>query len=171
MRALRTIYRLMLRRTAQMEQKGATIDMQMPIDKSAWLQNGGAHGWATPAPRTFISIFPPPPSDDDHVDKNNKSHFTTTTNAEYMKETLHDLLPWLSTTPYSGTFSAQDLRECLRSEFRHPTLPIEDEPERLNRAFTSLQVIEEQLHMVACSSSAVTNSVRVDVCSAFVGVS
>jgi hypothetical protein len=52
-RAIRTLYRLFLRQAAVMEKQGISIDVQMPMDKSAWLQNGGGHGWATPAPGNF----------------------------------------------------------------------------------------------------------------------
>lgn len=49
-RAIRTLYRLFLRQATVMEKQGISIDVQMPMDKMAWLQNGGGHGWATPAP-------------------------------------------------------------------------------------------------------------------------
>jgi hypothetical protein len=96
-----------------------------------------------------------------------------------MKESLVSLLPWLSSSTYTGTFTADQLRETIRTEFRHPS-PVEapttptsssvpTTPDLLDRAFTSLRVLEEQLHMARCSSTATTNSIRVDVCSAFVG--
>lgn len=49
-RAVRTLYRLFLRQANRLEREGRTLEARMPVDKEAWLQNGGAHGWATPAP-------------------------------------------------------------------------------------------------------------------------
>ncbi|KAG7671549.1 hypothetical protein Ndes2526B_g09289 [Nannochloris sp. 'desiccata'] len=149
-RAIRTLYRLFLRQATVMEKQGISIDVQMPMDKMAWLQNGGGHGWATPAPA-------------------------------YMKESLVGLLPWLSSSTYTGTFNAEQLRQTIRAEFRHPSntdsstnarstpTPTPTALDLLDRAFTSLRILEEQLHMARCSSTATTKSVRVDVCSAFVG--
>ena len=50
-RAIRTLYRLFLRQATALEKSGITIDMQLPMDKTAWLRNGGAHGWATESTR------------------------------------------------------------------------------------------------------------------------
>jgi hypothetical protein len=101
-----------------------------------------------------------------------------------MKESLVSLLPWLSSSTYTGSFTADQLRQTIRSEFRNPskneatdsindtstTIPASNyPPDLLDRAFTSLRVLEEQLHMARCSSTAITDSIRVDVCSAFVG--
>jgi hypothetical protein len=100
-----------------------------------------------------------------------------------MKESLVSLLPWLSSSTYTGSFTAESLKQCIRSEFRQPTSTATEtdtdteaaaasssvSPDLLDRAFTSLRVLEEQLHMARCSSTATTNSIRVDVCSAFVG--
>ena len=96
-----------------------------------------------------------------------------------MKESLTTLLPWLSSSSYTGSFNADQLRHTIRAEFRHPSSTTNSTstppsstpstPDLLDRAFTSLRVLEEQLHMARCSSTAATNSIRVDVCSAFVG--
>ena len=103
-----------------------------------------------------------------------------------MKESLVNLLPWLSSSTYTGSFTSDQLRACIQSEFRHPSNNSNEDvakfsssssdstttpttPDLLDRAFTSLRVLEEQLHMARCSSTATTEAIRVDVCSAFVG--
>lgn len=88
--------------------------------------------------------------------------------ADYSKESLARLLPWLAAAHSSGAFTAADLRACIRVEFRKPCDV--DKGEQMDRAFTSLKVLEEQLYMAQCSSSATTNKIRVDVTSAFIGV-
>ena len=91
--------------------------------------------------------------------------------AEYMKESLKTLLPWLdSSDQYSGSFTANDLRQIIRSEFRQPSSPPSNSADLMDRTFKSLRVLSEQLHMAQCSSTATTEGIRVDVCTAFVGV-
>lgn len=121
-----------------MARKDLIIDVQMPVDKNAWLNNGGGHGWATPAPT-------------------------------YIKESMEALLPWLPSSQYSGTFSADDLRHAVQQEFRQPTVPPQSPAELLDRAFTSLKILSEQIHLTQCSSLAITEGIRIDVCSAYVG--
>jgi hypothetical protein len=80
------------------------------------------------------------------------------------------LLPFLPSSKYSGSFISAELRDAVRSEFRSPSVPpAGGASELLDRAFTTLKVLLEQLHLARCSSSATTDGVRVDVCSAFVG--
>lgn len=89
----------------------------------------------------------------------------------YMKESLESLLPWLAkSNTYLGSFTPGELRDCIRSEFRQPSSPPSSSADLMDRAFTSLRVLGEQLHMAECSSTAITDGVRIDVCTAFVGV-
>ena len=111
----------------------------MPVDKEAWLQKGGAHGWATAAPA-------------------------------YSRDALHSLLPWLAIPEHPGTFAPADLRELVRQTFKDPP-PVRGGGDVLDRAFTSLRTLGEQMHMAAASSSCTTRGVRVDVTTACLGVS
>lgn len=169
-RAVRTLYRLFFRQAKLMDQEGLVIDVHMPMDKSAWMMNGGSHGWAAPAPGNhcfmsyvcllyfscfYLDVRQQPP----------RLFF-----AAYIKDTMRRLLPWLSSTQLDGTFTAEGLRQCVRDAFRHPAPPQDGRSELLDRAFTSLRILGEQIHMARCSSSETTNSIRVDVTTAFVGV-
>ena len=90
--------------------------------------------------------------------------------AAYSKDTMHRLLPWLSSTEIDGTFTTGVLRQCVRDAFHHPAPPVDSQSELLDRAFTSLRILGEQIHMARCSSTETTHALRVDVTTAFVGV-
>lgn len=165
-----------------MDKQGISINVQMPMDKMAWLQNGGGHGWSTPAPgKIFLNLVHHMPLIV-VISPTHRLYYQTLLLylTAYMKESLVSLLPWLSSSTYTGSFNADQLRQTIRAEFRHPSstngstsntssIPTPTTPDPLDRAFTSLRVLEEQLHMARCSSAAATDSIRVDVCSAFVG--
>jgi hypothetical protein len=54
----------------------------------------------------------------------------------------------------------------VRRAFRRP--PAAD-ADPLDRAFPSLRLLGEQMHMARCSSSCTTDGVRVDVTTSFIG--
>jgi len=37
-----------------MEKEGIDIQMNMPMDKSAWMMHGGGHGWISPHPGLLV---------------------------------------------------------------------------------------------------------------------
>lgn len=89
--------------------------------------------------------------------------------AEYSVEAVKKTLPWLDQTLCpQGKFSSSDIKAYIRQSFRHPSKEL-DSQELMDRAFDSLRVLEEQLYMNACSSTAITRGVRIDVTSAYVG--
>ena len=132
----RTLYRLFLRQANRMKRDGIEIQFSMPMDKDAWLLNGGGHGWIKPHP-------------------------------EYSVEAVGALLPWLQQhqRPFEGRFSASDIMHIVKEEFRTP-----QPDDAVDKAFGSLKVLEEQLYLERCSSSAVTRDIRIDVNACYVGV-
>ena len=171
-KAAKILYRLFLGQAATMERQGIKkLDLQMPMDKEAWLQNGGGHGWSTAHPGLYPSLLSWSSTSHAQPLSYNFSSTTLSTVAAYMKETMHKLLPWMASSSYSGSFTADELRQCIRTEFREPSTPAKDSAELMDRAFTGLKVLGEQMHMAQCSSAATTEDVRVDVCTVFVGVS
>ena len=88
--------------------------------------------------------------------------------ADYSKEALHRLLPWLAGSELSGAFTAPALRQTIRDGFRAPAPPA-DQNELLDRAFTALRVLEDQVHMAQCTSRCTTDGVTVEVTTAYVG--
>lgn len=49
-----TLYRLFLRHANRMEKEVIDIQMNMPMDKSAWMMHGGGHGWISPHPGLLV---------------------------------------------------------------------------------------------------------------------
>lgn len=89
--------------------------------------------------------------------------------AEYSVEAVKKTLPWLDQTfcP-EGKISSSDMKAYIRQSFRHPSKELGYQ-ELVDRSFDSLRVLEEQLYLNACSSTAITRGVRIDVTSAYVG--
>ena len=138
----------------------------MPMDRDAWLKKGGEHNWSK-------------------------------TPAGYRVDALRRLLPWvpevgvfvtlqwsrercaaarlkLPTSPQprpqeTGSFTPELLRQTARSQFRAPPPAAGGETELLDRAFTSLRVLSEQLHLARCSSTATTEGIHVEVTTSYVG--
>ncbi|KAI3430608.1 hypothetical protein D9Q98_005201 [Chlorella vulgaris] len=138
-RAVRALYRLLLRQARDLERQGvAALDIRMPLNKEAWLFEGGSHSWA--APRDI-----------------------------YRLESLRTLAPWAAKGVASGSLPPPELRALVSRCFRHPPASSSRE-EQLDRAFLSLRLLSEQVHMHChCSSSCETEGVDVEVTTGYVG--
>eukprot|EP00887_Chlorella_sp_A99_P000267 scaffold13.g267.t1 len=74
-----------------------------------------------------------------------------------------------------GSFTQEDLLQCIRQQFRSPASAAVPPGERLDRAFEGLRVLNEQLAMAERSSSATTThdpgvAVNVEVTTAYAGM-
>ena len=73
--------------------------------------------------------------------------------------------------PAHGSFTPDALRACIRANFAaSKDASIDEQDQLLDRAFSALRKLSEQMHMQQCSSHAVTDGIQVEVTSAFVGV-
>ena len=73
--------------------------------------------------------------------------------------------------PAHGSFTPHALRACVRANFAASQDASTDEQGLLlDRAFSALRILSEQMHMQQCSSHAVTGGIQVEVTSAFIGV-
>lgn len=81
---------------------------------------------------------------------------------------LQQLAPWAAQGVTSGSFTPAELRALVARCFRHPPEGSGRE-EQLDRAFQSLRLLGDQIHMQGCSSSAETEGVHVEVTTAFIG--
>lgn len=86
------------------------------------------------------------------------------------EDILELMLPNILEVPSSGTFTPEALRTCIRANFAaSKDAPIQKQGQLLDQAFGALRVLSEQMHMQQCSSLAVTDGIRVDVTSAYIG--
>lgn len=136
----RTLYRLFIRQANKMRKDDLKICCSMPIDKEAWLMNGGNHAWVSPYPK-------------------------------YCLESLKSLVPWVNASGISsdGSFDSDQLRSLARQAFRESSSEVPPSVQ-MNRALDALRILEEQMYMGKCSSSTITNDIRIDVTSTYVGV-
>ena len=73
--------------------------------------------------------------------------------------------------PAHGSFTPDALRACIRANFAaSKDASIDEQGLLLDRAFSALRILSEQMHMQQCSSHAVTGGIQVEVTSAFIGV-
>ncbi|EFN52001.1 hypothetical protein CHLNCDRAFT_139531 [Chlorella variabilis] len=130
-KAVRALYRLFLRQARSLERQGLeALDIRMPVNKEAWLFQGGSHAWS-------------PPRD------------------EFRLNSLKSLVPWAAQGVTSGSLSPADLRQLISRAFRQPPAGSSRE-EQLDRAFQSLRLLSDQIHMQA-------QGVHVEVTTAYVG--
>ena len=74
--------------------------------------------------------------------------------------------------PAHGSFTPDALRRCICANFAASKDASTDEQGLLlDRAFSALRILSEQMHMQQCSCHAVTGGIQVEVTSAFIGVS
>eukprot|EP00803_Ostreobium_quekettii_P009945 evm.model.scf_126.6 EVM.evm.TU.scf_126.6 scf_126:106126-113577(+) len=96
-------------------------------------------------------------------------HRWTHVGKEHRRSLLEALLPGLNGVPEAATFSSEELKQCIRLNFRRD-LDAERSPEAMTKqAMASMRILGEQLHLNKCSSSANTRGVQVDVTSASSG--
>lgn len=72
--------------------------------------------------------------------------------------------------PEAGVFSPEALRTCIRANFAaSKAAPLEQQGELLDQAFGALRILSEQMHMQDCTSDSVTDGIKINVTSAYIG--
>jgi uncharacterized protein affecting Mg2+/Co2+ transport len=154
-RTLRLVYRLFMKNIRSLERGDAlTLEMRQPVDREAWLERRGGHGWARVAAEDRLEAL-----------------------QRLLPWMTED--PVLR-----GAFNPGQLRNVVRSAFRaapdtaapsvvsSPSSAAAGSPsptDPVDRALAAMRVLGEQVHMARCSSIAITDGVRVDVTSSHVG--
>jgi len=144
-RTVRTLYRLFLRQARGLPSEG--VEIKLPVDRSAWLEHGGGHGWAPPAPEAA---------------------------AEALRALAPWAAEPGATGVFTPDALRAVVRRAFREPAAaQPAalgrLPAAATADPLDRAFAGLRLLGEQAAMAASSSSATTRGVRVDVTTQLLG--
>lgn len=123
-----------------MDKKSLEFQFTKPMDQSAWLANGGAPGWIKPEP-------------------------------QYSLEALSETLPFVCPSKIpGGVVTGTLMKSCTEEFFRKPLEGSETAQTRVDMALEAVRVLEEQKFLSKTSSTAITDCVRVDVTSSYLGV-
>jgi hypothetical protein len=149
-RTVRTLYRLFLRQARGLPTEGTEI--RLPVDRSAWLEHGGGHGWAPAAPEAAAEAL------------RSLAPWAAEADASgvFTPDALRTVVRRAFRAPAVAAAGARPSAAGSAAAGSAAADP-------LDRAFAGLRLLGEQAAMAASSSSATTRGVRVDVTSQFLG--
>lgn len=138
-KAICTVYRAFFRYNRQLEAAGQKLELRIPLDKEAY--RTASYAWVV----------------NDSASRQDGG-------------LVELLLSYILEVPETGSFSPEALRTCIRANFAaSKTAPLEQQGQLLDQAFGALRILSEQMHMQDCSSDSVTDGIKINVTSAYVG--
>jgi hypothetical protein len=145
-RTVRTLYRLFLRQARGLPIEG--LEIKLPVDRSAWLEHGGGHGWAPAAPEAAAEAL------------RSLAPWAAEAGASgfFKSDALRAVVRRAFRAPAVAAAGARPSAAGSAAN-----------SDPLDRAFAGLRLLGEQAAMAASSSSATTRGVRVDVTTKFLG--